>query len=680
MKKLTTLLIILFLVSISVEAQVVKLSNKSYEIFETEINGTPKEGVSKCFSIELPAYKNAMFYACARGEFDNVNRLYAWPTTDLGNLFSKNWEYVPAVGQSSKTGTLLVLELENGSYMMIQPLATESTMSWVEIKSSKEVNVVCGSMGTSKLSLENEPVFAYGVNSDLYKLYSDVWSEILDHKKIKGNTNYRVNKSYPETFEYLGWCSWEHFFKNINEELLCKAIDDIESSDIPVRWVLIDDGHQTANKKSLISLTPDAKKFPNGWAPLINKKSEKIKWMGLWHCMYGLWDGFDKNHTISELTPYIVKSNRTNRLVINGDRESSNLFYDMFVGTVSNPGFNFTKIDVQTHAFENYIGSENAVARYHQTTMDLERYAKKRLNGLMNCMAQNIPCAFNTKYSATTRVSQDYKLNDIPKARNHIYQGFQNTSWMAQTVWPDHDMFHSSDAKLGRFMAVSKAISAAPIYLSDYPTNFVAEYINPLCYKDGKLLRPLAPGAPLPKSYFVDALMGDKDYQVIAPLTSKSAVIVAYHLSNKYDGVIKASVSSDDYSYADIMVQPYPGKRAIPQEGLVYYDWYESKGGKLDGNYYFELKNIEDRMIQLSEIENGWSIIGNKDKYLSALAVKESKINDSMISFSSLEEGDVLVYSKTPITKAINASFSNVKDNIYLVTPININKKVTLYK
>ena len=51
-----------------------------------------------------------------------------------------------------------------------------------------------------------------------------------------------MNKSYPEAFEYLGWCSWEHFKKKIDSDKLVKATETIEESGLPIRWVLVDDG------------------------------------------------------------------------------------------------------------------------------------------------------------------------------------------------------------------------------------------------------------------------------------------------------------------------------------------------------------------------------------------------------------------------------------------------------
>ncbi|MFP4027964.1 MAG: Sip1-related alpha-galactosidase [Candidatus Brocadiia bacterium] len=99
--------------------------------------------------------------------------------------------------------------------------------------------------------------------------------------------------------------------------------------------------------------------------------------------------------------------------------------------------------------------------------------------------------------------------------------------WLGPTVWGDHDMFHSSDTFAGRMMAVSKAVSGGPIYLSDDPDDFNPGHVWPLCDADGRLFGPLAPAVPLPRSADIDPFDHPKPYLVAAPLPNKAAAIVA---------------------------------------------------------------------------------------------------------------------------------------------------------
>ena len=191
---------------------------------------------------------------------------------------------------------------------------------------------------------------------------------------------------------------------------------------------------------------------------------------------------------------------------------------------------------------------------------------------------------FNTRYSAVTRCSMDYGEGNADKAKNHLNQSFCNMLWLGQTVWGDHDMFHSSDPYSGRIMAVSKALSGGPIYLSDNPTNFVGNFIRPLCYEDGRLLRPLAPAVPLPDSIFIDPFHQPVPFGVVAPLSGNCAAIAVYNLMAT-DAVTKVSafVSADDYAAASGMIQPAIPPWKILPEGLIAYDWFAQSAVKLDG-------------------------------------------------------------------------------------------------
>lgn len=48
-------------------------------------------------------------------------------------------------------------------------------------------------------------------------------------------------------------------------------------------------------------------------------------------------------------------------------------------------------------------------------------------------MAQGTVNIQNTRYSAVTRCSIDYKLGDEAMAKSHILQSYANTLWLGQT-------------------------------------------------------------------------------------------------------------------------------------------------------------------------------------------------------------------------------------------------------
>ncbi|WP_217582314.1 hypothetical protein, partial [Lysinibacillus sp. GbtcB16] len=73
-------------------------------------------------------------------------------------------------------------------------------------------------------------MLAWSVSSDPYTACREVWETAVTDQRIGGTTRLREQKHYPEPFRYLGWCSWEEYRFDINEEMLLQAADRIEES------------------------------------------------------------------------------------------------------------------------------------------------------------------------------------------------------------------------------------------------------------------------------------------------------------------------------------------------------------------------------------------------------------------------------------------------------------------
>ena len=206
-------------------------------------------------------------------------------------------------------------------------------------------------------------------------------------------------------------------------------------------------------------------------------------------------------------------------------------FYEYFVNTMKKNGFDFLKIDNQSFTLPLYMGNTQVIRQAKDCNRALERQTDKAQIGLMNCMAQNIINTDNTLHSAVTRVSIDYKKYDENMAKSHLFQSYTNTLLLGQTVWPDHDMFHSSDTICGSLMARSKAISGGPVYLSDSPSDFIPDNILPLIDESGKIFRPSAPAIPTLESILTNPLQSGKDYRVSAPTGDEAVSIICYNLN-----------------------------------------------------------------------------------------------------------------------------------------------------
>ena len=259
----------------------------------------------------------------------------------------------------------------------------------------------------------------------------------------------------------------------------------------------------------------------------------------------------------------------------------------------------------------------------------------------MNCMAQNVVNTDHTLYSNSTRVSIDYKKYDEDMAKSHLFQSYTNTLLLGQTVWPDHDMFHSSDTVCGALMARSKAISGGPVYLSDSPKDFIKEHILPLINNNGKLFRPSAPAIPTPESILTNPLWSGQAYRVFAPVGDEAMALICYNLntSSEYKNV-KATISKQDY----LLRNTFNGGSNHPEERILLFDWQQQKAKELIQEETVTLNGFTDKLFHLCPIRNGWAVIGIQEKYLSPATVQILSSSESGIKLNVLCPGTLKIW------------------------------------
>jgi hypothetical protein len=647
------------------------LGTRGVKVIE-DFEGTPdKNGILKRYELDLGKFERGVYFS---GDAhpgvawpDGANRVQPWIFDSIEEICSDDYVRRESNYERIREGMFLMLKTSDGGYLVILPMCGEKTLSWLYTSKDSKIILNIGTLGKKPVS-GNIPLVAWYYSKDIYNACRKVWLMAISHETMKGRCDLRMNKKYPEIFEYLGWCSWEEYKWDISEDMLVETVKQIENSDIPVRFLLVDDGHLDRTDKKLRSFFPDQQKFPRGWSKLLSmRKEDKIKWMGQWNTVSGYWYTIAKDNSFGK----IIKDNLTENLWLDAlvpanDRKSCELFYKAHLQSIKAHGFDFVKVDNQSRNICWYMGSDNAVEAAVNNQLGLEEAVRQYSGGIINCMAHGLPCIFNTKHSAVTRSSIDYKAGKEARGKSHLLQSYSNTLWIGQTVWGDHDMFHSSDKFAGRVMAISKAMSGAPVYLSDSPKDFIDDYIKPLCYQDGKLLRPTAPACPLPDSIFIAPMREKKPYRVIAPYANGSVSIVAHNLYHPTDDIpMKANVSVEDYQWGNCMVQPFEDKWEPPMEGLVYYDWHLGKGGTLKDKYEFELTGFEEKLVHLSPIIMGWAAIGRSDKYLSPAPVEVVFCMDSAMKIKLAESGPIVIYSSRSVPKCEGVNFTDIGGGMY---------------
>jgi hypothetical protein len=638
-------------------------------VVEKGFSGTPDaDGLLVKDSLKLPTFEKGLVFIETQQEglpYRSGNRIY-------GKAFGPG----PVEPEPNALGQLMVLKLKTGAYRAILPLIGEASMSWIRTDAAGNWMLVHGSLGTEAVA-GDLPLVAVADDANPYLAVSKVWKKGLSLIPAGVRARFREEKVYPEVFRNLGWCSWEAYKRNVSEELLLGIIKDYKASGLPVKYMLIDGGHWSFEK----GVGPRVDTFPNGYRKIVGAMDgQPFKWVGLHYQSFGFSDGIQPapGNDLGEYNQYVtaVKSTKHDRIIPKDTPEANRKWWDYMTGFALKDGVSFVKIDFLKDPLLLNAGlwgtterQGNAVRAASRYAMAMEESLHRNRLGLMNCNGNNWPMPFYARYSCSTRCSEDYKKNSFESAREHTYNSYSTILMLGHLHWGDHDMFHSSDQFAGELMAVCKAMSGGPVYFSDKPADVKPENIYPLCYRDGSLPRPLAPGLISEDSLFFDIdSPGGELLKVFAPLANGSVALHIINL-NQEPGAAGAAISGRDYENAGSMMQPYPGPWKIPAEGLVLFDVLAGKGHLFSGRETVTLeKPLSHQLLQLSPVNNGWALIGRTDKYLCAATGEVLSSSKKELHISLVEPGPFAVYSAGGQPAAKGLEFKDIGNGFYKAT------------
>lgn len=600
--------------------------------------------------------------------------------TSFSQFEKRTFESIPA---KFFTNTLynsyyMLLELKNGKYLSILPIVAKDIMAFISLYEGKPQLRLC-TFGTEPYT-GKAPLFSWAIANDPYSATQKCWEHALQSEFCKENIQLRSQKKYPELYEYLGWCTWEAFEGSITEEIVVNSIKEIKNSQVPVRWVIVDDGYLDQHKKhsskpQLLSFGTN-KKFPNGWQNITAlKDDESVKWIGIWRNMSGSMYGVSTDHTMTNLQPHLMKKIISNTaqnksktewiktMIIKPGMEASEAFYNEMTNNTIQSGFDFQKVDFQTFNFWMYSGTANAVLKAHQNNQALENVCKNNQIELLNCISQSNVNVFNTKHSIISRASVDIKLNLPKENMRRTKQSFANNMWWGDILVGDFDMYHTSNKETAQYLTIARAISGGPVYISDKPDHFDKKVVEPLIFSDGKIIRALAPAVPLPSSLFSNG--NNSCYKVIAPTRHKSCAIAAFNFSDS--ATLKGSINPDDYKFAPAKLQPYEGLWNLPKKGVVLYDLLKGSGVLFDKEYNFEVQQMKGKLFTISPVNKGWAVIGRSDKYLGGCTYTIKNVSKSVLELVLDEAGPFIIYNSTKTPKSSVGSVKEIGNGFYKI-------------
>lgn len=465
----------------------------------------------------------------------------------------------------------------------------------------------------------------------LYRGVADAWSRLLvasftvspsPYRAVEeayeeaftwlGKAHYlRKRKALPDVFKYLGWCSWNAFWREPTAEKVLATCESLVKSGVKPGFALIDDGWQDEEDTRMRRVEPNPMKFPEGFAHVVKRVREMgIPYVGLWHTLNVHWNGVLPDSELAREWGNLLME-AGGRLVPNPNHS-----FELFMGwyrKLKEWGFDFVKVDNQSFVGHTYLGKkaiEEAARKLHE---GFEAAAHINSLEVLNCMAQEPENIFNWSRSAVARNCVDYVVPHF-KSRDglHLHFNAYNALFMSQVVWPDWDMFQSHDPWALQ-QAVARALSGGPVYTTDEPGKTVVEVVKPLAFSDGSLPLPDEPALPTE-----DVLMRDP-YNERVPLKVFTRVTVEG--VGTYGMVGAFNINKDG---VPIEGRVEPRDALLPNGKYLIYEYFSewlSKGGAS-----FSVESMGVKLFILAPIKSWFTPVGLKEVYIMPRGVEFASI------------------------------------------------------
>lgn len=303
----------------------------------------------------------------------------------------------------------------------------------------------------------------------------------------------RYERTLPEHFRKLGWCTWDAFYYDVCEELIFKKLDEFKEKNIPVKWVIIDDGWmQTGGEGQLCSFIENRAKFPSGLKAIVKRMKEEygIEKVAVWHAFLGWWNGVHPQSELYEqMKDYLYQSPQSGRYLPSLDEEKAFVFWDTWHSYLEDCGIDFVKVDNQSSTIGLVKGIEATAVSCRHCHNAIERSILKHFKGaVVNCMGMHIENALARPMTAVSRNSDDFYPSQPGKDFFfHCEQNMYNALWHCQLYYGDFDMWWSNQEHAVHH-GVLRAISGSPVYTSDQIGITLPENLMPVIEDNGDVM------------------------------------------------------------------------------------------------------------------------------------------------------------------------------------------------
>ena len=420
----------------------------------------------------------------------------------------------------------------------------------------------------------------------------------------------RPERRMPEEFRYLGWCSWNAFYTDVNETGLRQKAAELTAKRVPVRWMLIDDGWMSTEGTRLTGFAPDAEKFPQGFLAMAEdiRKSSSVQTFGVWHAFGGYWNGIQMDSELAQKEASHLISCVNGSLVPSPEHGME--FYYHWYQLLRKEGITFVKVDGQSMAaryFENTLPLSRAVRGMNEA---LESGSVLMDNSIINCMGMAMENILARPASCISRNSDDFFPDREGSFSEHLLENAYNAIYHDELYCCDWDMFWTSHPDSKKH-ALLRAISGGPVYFSDRIGETDPEVLRPLVYPDGRILMMSRSARPTEDCIFEDPLKNGvlKLHNAALWGSGMAGGIAVYNLTKE----------TQTFSFA-----PEDIPELESAERYWVYDWMGKSAATLDKDQRFEgiLEGQGFGWYVILPVKDTLSCLGLSEKYAGLTAVE----------------------------------------------------------
>ena len=518
---------------------------------------------------------------------------------------------------------MLWRQTEGQDYHLLVPLAGGGMLGEVgvsEIEWRPEFRVTASSYDP-ELAPRRFPLFAYAAGRDPYRLPREVYETAFAATGQYGRL--RWQKPYPEVFRSLGWCSWNAYGQEVTADKIVQSVRSMREKQIPLGFVLVDDGWLSVRDQKLTAFDGAGTKFPGGMGALARRLREehKVPHVGVWHTLQGYWNGVADGSALAR--EYRMFKGLEGKLLPDPREGRGEKFYEDWFRLLKGWGYDFVKVDGQGNNVKFTDGLMPLFDSGGGSHRNLQTAAAKFFGdgsqggaglGLINCMEMSLENVYNWHASNVARSSDDYQPELKHNPKDHVYQNAYNAYWIANFAYPDWDMFQSHD-EAAEYHAAARAVSGGPVYFTDEPGKERPEILKRLALSDGRLLRPDEPGQVTRDLLLNDPSIERVPLKVFARVTRpglSAGVVAAFNVNKTVFGV-SGGLRAEDVEWGS----KHPQNVAAYRRGDGRVTVFPIKPPAL----YFDLGENGFDLFTLAAVEGDVAVFGLLDKYLSPAAV-----------------------------------------------------------